>query len=107
MSCPGCPEPKQSTDTPIQSDSFCIMPRDSNTTQLANLLRHANLTVSDDCVIESDIPISGLRQEGNRYHLDWVTCTWRLLDIKLPKIEVQCLLKLDVSKCETCPRRHA
>jgi hypothetical protein len=102
MSCPEkipCPEVKQVIQTP----AITIMPRQSD---LVRLLRQTNLTVNDDGSIESDTPIEGLRQEGSRYYLDWIPCTWKLLNIKLPKISASCMLQLDTTQCATCPRRH-
>ena len=104
MSCDECPEPNRIPET--TSARVCIMPRSSTTKQLANLLTAAHLKMGEDGAIDSDTPLEGLRQVGDKYYLDWVICTWRLLNINLSKVSASCLLQLDTSQCETCVRRH-
>jgi len=104
MSCYDCPDPALVPRS--NADEFCLMPRLGSQVELINLLKAASLVVNDDCSIESEIPIEGLRQDGNRYYLDYVSCMWKLIKIKLPKIEFDCILHQDTSKCETCPNRH-
>ena len=105
MSCEKCPEPVPGAPV-VSEGNFHIMPQNAGLVQLASLLRRANLTVSDDCIIESETPIEGLRKDGNHYHLDWVTCSWKMIHIQMPKIKVSCVRQLDVNSCASCPNRH-
>jgi len=119
MACTECPEPSpepspkpspepspKPSPSPISSPArYTLMPRHA---PLHSFLRQAGLTVNEDCVIESDVPLEGLRQDPTDtrlYHLDYVPCTWKMLNIVASKFSTDCLMRLDTSQCESCPNR--
>ena len=85
MGCENCPEPT----TPIKPEvtEHCIMPRGFD---LEPMLTNTGLT----------------KEDIEKVTKDWVPCTWKLVIVKGKDVKAACIMRLDTSKCETCPDRH-